>query len=56
MRKCSLACKTQFNVERSDQYSLSDFTFEYNELEVSDGQQDGRVFFDTNEQGEVTRQ
>lgn len=56
MRKCRLACKTQFNVERSDQYSLSDFTFEYNELEVSDGGQDGRVFFDTNEQGEVTRQ
>ena len=55
MRKCRLTCKTQYNVAPSDQYTLSDFTFEYNDLEVAD-EQSRQVFFDTNESGEVLRQ
>lgn len=55
MRKCRLTCKTQYNVAPSDQYTLSDFTFEHNDLEVAD-EQSRQVFFDTNESGEVLRQ
>ncbi len=53
MRYCKMTCRNGYNISESPQYTLTDFTFEGNELlnPVSGGK-----FFDTNEAGEVIRQ
>lgn len=57
MWKCNLKCKTKFNVERSEQYTLSNFTFDQLDLEVAEpGSDDAGQFFDTDEAGNVKKQ